>query len=226
MFFSYTWIPVAKVKKGALSGSELVGSRPGLIPKHQASLWSTYKLGSDWRFGAGVTGRTKMYPAQINTFQVEGYTTYDAMVEYQATRDLTLKLNGTNLSNKLYADNVYRGHYVPGIGRTFALTTAPDTVEYGRGAKVHQDPERVLRKVIEDLLAHGSSEAIAAREERILATVACHSVVRAGDMLDEMKARALLSSMDEEAFVPHCPHGRPVLIRFAPGEIERRFGRA
>lgn len=124
MFLSYTWIPVAKIKKGALTGSELVGARPGLIPKHQASLWTTYKLGADWRFGAGVTGRTKMYPAQVNTFQVAGYATYDAMIEYQAMRNLTLKLNGTNLSNELYADNVYRGHYVPGIGRTFALTAS------------------------------------------------------------------------------------------------------
>ena len=110
-------------------------------------------------------------------------------------------------------------------GRSFALTTAPDTVEYGRGAKVYQDPERVLRKVLEDFLAHGSSEALAAREENILATVACNSVVRAGDVLDEMKARALLQSMDEETYVPHCPHGRPVLVRMAVAEIEKRFGR-
>ena len=121
VFFSYTWNPVAKVKRGALTGSELVGSRPGLIPKHQASLWSTYKLGADWRLGAGANGRTKMYPNQVNTFQVDGYVTYDAMVEYKATQALTLKLNGSNLTNKLYADNVYRGHYVPGKGRSFEL---------------------------------------------------------------------------------------------------------
>jgi catecholate siderophore receptor len=120
-FFSYTWIPVAKVKNGALTGSELVGSRPGLIPKHQASLWSTYKIGADWRLGGGVTGRTKMYPAQVNSFQVDGYATYDAMLEYKATQALTVKLNATNLTNKLYADNVYRGHYVPGKGRSFEL---------------------------------------------------------------------------------------------------------
>ncbi|MDO6386173.1 MULTISPECIES: TonB-dependent siderophore receptor [unclassified Uliginosibacterium] len=123
-YLSYSWIPVAKISKGALTGSEQVGQRPGLIPKHQASLWSTYKVSADWRLGAGVAGRTKMYPQLINTNQVEGYLTYDAMVEYAATRDLTLKLNGTNLGNKLYADNVYRGHYIPGKGRTFELTAS------------------------------------------------------------------------------------------------------
>jgi catecholate siderophore receptor len=123
-YLSYAWIPVAKVKAGALSGSELVGSRPGLIPKHQASFWTTYQFIASLRGGFGVNGRTKMYPAQINTFQVEGYLTYDAMVEYTVSQSTTLKLNGINLTNKLYADNVYRGHYIPGKGRTFELTAS------------------------------------------------------------------------------------------------------
>ncbi|MDP5238351.1 TonB-dependent siderophore receptor [Uliginosibacterium sp. 31-16] len=123
-FFSYTWIPVAKVREGALTGSEPVGTRPGLIPKHQASLWTTYKIGADWRVGAGATGRTKMYPQLVNSFQVDGYVAYDAMLEYQVTRELGLKLNANNLTNKLYADNVYRGHYIPGKGRNFQLTAS------------------------------------------------------------------------------------------------------
>ena len=32
--------------------------------------------------------------------------------------------NLTNLTNKLYADAVYSGHYVPGAGRTFQLTAS------------------------------------------------------------------------------------------------------
>jgi catecholate siderophore receptor len=121
-YFSYTWIPVAKIKKGASGSNETVGQRPGLIPKHQASLWSTYKLGQDWRVGAGANGRTKMNPQLVTDFKVDGYVTYDAMVEYQLSQAITLKLNGSNLTNKLYADNVYRGHYVAGKGRTFMLT--------------------------------------------------------------------------------------------------------
>lgn len=124
MFFSYTWIPVAKIAKGAAGQNETVGQRPGLIPKHQASLWSTYKVGSDWRLGAGVNGRTKMSPLLVTDFKVDGYLTYDAMLEYQVLKDLSLKLNGSNLTNKLYGDNLYRGHYVPGKGRTVELTAS------------------------------------------------------------------------------------------------------
>jgi catecholate siderophore receptor len=122
IYFSYTWIPVAKIKKGAGGQGETVGQRPGLIPKHQGTLWNTYKVTKDWRAGLGLNGRTKMYPQLVNNRQVDGYVTVDAMLEYEATRSLTLKLNATNLTNKLYADSVYRGHYIPGVGRTFQLS--------------------------------------------------------------------------------------------------------
>ena len=55
--------------------------------------------------------------------------------------------------------------------------------------------------------------------------MACHSVVRAGDLLGLHEVRALLESMDGIDYRAHCPHGRPVLLRLSLGEIERRFGR-
>jgi DNA mismatch repair protein MutL len=110
-------------------------------------------------------------------------------------------------------------------GKTFAITAVPDAAEYGRGARVYQDPERLLTKVLDDLIEHGRSDTVTARIERVLATIACHSVVRAGDVLDEVRARALLSAMDDVEFFPYCPHGRPVLVRMPQSEIERRFGR-
>jgi catecholate siderophore receptor len=33
-----------------------------------------------------------------------------------------LKANVTNVTNKLYADALYSGHYIPGAGRVFQLT--------------------------------------------------------------------------------------------------------
>lgn len=123
VYLSYTWIPVAKISKGASTlANEGEGTRPGLIPKHQGTLWNTYKVRNDTRVGLGLNARSKMYPQQVNSYQVDGYLTVDAMVEYAATQNLLFKLNGSNLTNKLYADSVYRGHYVPGKGRTFQLS--------------------------------------------------------------------------------------------------------
>jgi len=135
VFVSYAWIPDAKIDKGAeqvnaggtvtcancsLQG-EPVGSRPGLIPKHSGTVWTTYQLTPNWRFGGGVNMRSKMAPYQVTTFDVPGYLTGDLMAEY-TQGDLSFKLNLNNVSNKLYADMLYRGHYIPGKGRQLQLT--------------------------------------------------------------------------------------------------------
>jgi DNA mismatch repair protein MutL len=56
--------------------------------------------------------------------------------------------------------------------------------------------------------------------------MACHSVVRAGDVLGRPQVLALLADLDAVDLRSHCPHGRPVLLRLSLAEIERRFGRA
>ena len=88
------------------------------------------------------------------------------------------------------------------------------------------DPKPLLREVLAELaegtpLSGGDLE----RVDHLLATVACHSVVRAGDTLGRPAALALLAQLDEVDLRSHCPHGRPVMLRMPLGEIERRFGR-
>lgn len=114
----------------------------------------------------------------------------------------------------------------PSATRAYSLLGAPDLGAYGRGAQVHRDPERLFRHVLDELDDGGRSDSLRERSELLLATMACHSAVRAGDSLDESKARALLQAMDEVGYSPYCPHGRPVLVRLSRPEIERRFGRA
>jgi len=63
------------------------------------------------------------------------------------------------------------------------------------------------------------------RIDHVLATMACHSVVRAGDTLTRDEVLALLAQLDGVDLRSHCPHGRPVLLRMPITEIERRFGR-
>jgi DNA mismatch repair protein MutL len=88
------------------------------------------------------------------------------------------------------------------------------------------DPKPLLREVLAELaegtpLSSGDLE----RVDHLLATVACHSVVRAGDVLGRPAALALLAQLDEVDLRSHCPHGRPVMLRMPLSEIERRFGR-
>jgi len=89
------------------------------------------------------------------------------------------------------------------------------------------DPKPLIRELLSDL-AEGTPlrDGELDRVDHLLATIACHSVVRAGDVLGRQEALALLNQLDGVDLSSHCPHGRPVLLRMPLGEIERRFGRA
>ena len=39
------------------------------------------------------------------------------MAEYTISDQFTVKANLSNVTNKYYAESLYRGHYVPGAGR-------------------------------------------------------------------------------------------------------------
>ncbi len=60
----------------------------------------------------------------------------------------------------------------------------------------------------------------------VFATMACHSVVRAGQPLSFDQMHELLVSMEEFPLSSFCPHGRPVCVEKSFDEIEREFGRA
>jgi DNA mismatch repair protein MutL len=87
------------------------------------------------------------------------------------------------------------------------------------------DPSEVVAEALSELEAQDSSSVVADRLDHLLATMACHSVVRAGDVLSVEHVHSLFSSMDGIDYRAHCPHGRPVLLRLSIGELERRFGR-
>jgi DNA mismatch repair protein MutL len=61
--------------------------------------------------------------------------------------------------------------------------------------------------------------------ERAWATLACHSVVRAGDRLDGAEMTALIERLVRCANPMHCPHGRPTIVRVEPDTIARMFKR-
>jgi len=110
------------------------------------------------------------------------------------------------------------GYEVEAFGKTtLALKAVPGGIRHG-------DPAHLLRALLEQWGVDGApSEAEIL--DRVLAEIACHSVVRAGDRLSTGEAEALLRAMDAADFTGKGPHGRPVLLRVPLSEIARRFGR-
>jgi catecholate siderophore receptor len=126
VFGSYAWIPSAKVDKAAFGvapSGEREGDRPSLTPRHSGSLFTTYQLTSAVRIGGGLNARSSQTPNRNPPGIVApSFVTGDLLLEYAVNRQVALKLNLINVTNKLYADSLYSGHYIPGQPRTLYAT--------------------------------------------------------------------------------------------------------
>jgi DNA mismatch repair protein MutL len=85
-------------------------------------------------------------------------------------------------------------------------------------------PENVVRDLVAELTRTGG-RAFSNAVDLVLATMACHGSIRAGDRLSPEEAAALLLSLDAVDFSGHCPHGRPIVTRIGWDELERKVGR-
>jgi catecholate siderophore receptor len=124
MFYNHTWIPNASIDESNITtgNAQRMGDRPALTPKHSASLWTSYLLTSQWRVGGGLNHRGEQSPEGNRNVVAPAFTTLDAMAEYSFSDATTLKFNVSNLTNKLYADTLYRGFYGPGAPRTLQVS--------------------------------------------------------------------------------------------------------
>ena len=137
VYGSYMWMPVARVDEAApcpptgsclqASVGNRVGDRPGLSPRHSGTVWTTWQVTPQWRVGGGLNFRSRQAPADVTApaWQAPGFVTADLMAEYTISDMFTVKANLSNITDKLYGESLYRGHYVPGAGRQLqvALTT-------------------------------------------------------------------------------------------------------
>jgi len=87
------------------------------------------------------------------------------------------------------------------------------------------DYRQWVREMVSELAEVDHSNKLRQRVEDRLATIACHSVIRANRELEIPEMRALLRELDGIDFATQCPHGRPVLIEFTRDQLDRMFKR-
>ncbi|MEW6572106.1 MAG: DNA mismatch repair endonuclease MutL [Bacillota bacterium] len=125
----------------------------------------------------------------------------------------TVELDAGDLANAL--ELARYGFIIEPFGEGTALLRA---IPAGLGP----DSARLL---LADLLACLSAGEEPVREQAALASMACHSAVKAGEALSPAEAVALLLKLAvcREPFT--CPHGRPTTVCLSHEELLRRFGR-
>ena len=86
------------------------------------------------------------------------------------------------------------------------------------------DPKNLFMNIIDNLKNLGSGKTTEVKYNRI-STMACKAAVKANDHLKEVEMEKLINDLRfiEDPF--HCPHGRPVIIKFTSYELDKKFRR-
>jgi catecholate siderophore receptor len=119
IFAGYTFIDAEIVKANDFPPAiPIEGNVPQNVPKHSGTLWATYDFLEKWQIGGGPTYIGERYANNQNTNKVDGYLRWDSTIAYQLTKNMSLRLNAQNLTNKFHFESVHPSHVIPGAGRT------------------------------------------------------------------------------------------------------------
>jgi len=86
-----------------------------------------------------------------------------------------------------------------------------------------QDPEKLVRDLLQDLSHTGESDSIKEACYAVLASMACHGSIRANRRLTEVEMNALLRDIEQTPNSGQCNHGRPTWVLLNVQQLDALF---
>ena len=99
---------------------------------------------------------------------------------------------------------------------TLTVRAAPALLAAGDVAGLAKD-------LLAEIREHGASAMLSARQNELLATMACHAAVRAHRVLAVPEMNALLRDMERTERSGSCNHGRPTWYQLTLADLDRLF---
>ncbi len=87
------------------------------------------------------------------------------------------------------------------------------------------DIEQIVRDIIADLIEHENSNRVEHLRNEILASISCHTAIRANHQLSIPQMNGLLRQMEATENSGYCSHGRPTWKQFSIEELDKLFYR-
>lgn len=126
-----------------------------------------------------------------------------------------------------YADQLHKiGITLEDFGKnTVQITQLPELTPHLDVSKFIQElqPAGDLPEVNKENLA--AARDIPEETHYLIATMACHGAIRAGQILNTAEMRQILNDLAECELPYNCPHGRPVSWKLHISELEKNFKR-
>jgi DNA mismatch repair protein MutL len=103
-------------------------------------------------------------------------------------------------------------------GNTFVVKAMPTLLDSG-------DIPALVTEIVEKTAQIGVDAEIDAIMDECLKVMACHHAIRAHQQLSPVQIKAMLTQLDACDNPSHCPHGRPIWIRWHLKDLEKQFKR-